>query len=66
MVGINPHNTNPLGATKTKGIKTPRGEIIISAKGEITTMLKPTSLVLFVVSLAITLIISPKSPISNG
>jgi hypothetical protein len=65
-VGINPNNTNLLGAPRTRGIKTPRGAIIISAKGEITIMLKQTSLVPFVVSLAITLIISPKSLISNG
>jgi hypothetical protein len=26
--GINPHSTNPLGATRTKGTNTPKGEII--------------------------------------
>jgi hypothetical protein len=62
---INPHSTNPLGATRTKGTKTPMGAIIIiNAKGEI--MLKTSSLVPFVVSLAITLIIAPISLISNG
>jgi hypothetical protein len=60
---INPHSTNPLGATRTKGTKTPKGAITINAKGEI--MLKPSSLVLFVVSSVITLTISPKSLISN-
>jgi hypothetical protein len=64
--GINPNNTNPLGATRTRGIKTPRGAIIINSKGEITIILKPTSLVPFLVSSAITLIISPKLLISNG
>jgi hypothetical protein len=63
-VGINPHNTNPLGATRTKGAKTPKGAIIINAKGE--KMLKPSSLVPFVASSTITLIISPRSLISNG
>jgi hypothetical protein len=62
--GINPHNTNPLGATRTKGTKTPKGAIITNAKGEI--MLKPSSLVLFVVSSVITLTIAPRSLISNG
>jgi hypothetical protein len=64
--GINPSRTNPLGATRTKGIRTHKGEIIIGVKGEITIMLKPTSLVPFVVSSSITLIIAPKSLISNG
>jgi hypothetical protein len=31
--GINPHNANPLGATRTKGTKTPKGAIITNAKG---------------------------------
>jgi hypothetical protein len=31
--GINPHNTNPLGATRTKGTKTPKGAITTNAKG---------------------------------
>jgi hypothetical protein len=62
--GINPHSTNPLGATRTKGTKTPKGEIITNAKGEI--MLKPSSLVPFVVSSVITLTIAPRSLISNG
>ena len=62
--GINPHNTNPLGATRTKGTKTPKGAIITNTKGE--TMLKPSSLVPFVVNLVITLTIAPRSLISNG
>jgi hypothetical protein len=63
-VGINPHKTNPLGATSPKGTKTPKGEIITNAKGEI--MLKPSFLVTFVVSLVITLTIAPRLLISNG
>jgi hypothetical protein len=62
---INPNKTNLLGATKIKGITTPRGEIITGVKGEITILLKPPSLVPFVVSSVIILIISPKSLISN-
>jgi hypothetical protein len=62
--GINPHSTNPLGATRTKGTKTPKGAITTNAKGGI--MLKPSSLVHFVVSSVITLTIAPKSLISNG
>jgi hypothetical protein len=65
-VGINPSRTNPLGETKTKGIRTTRGAIIIGIKGEIKILLKPTSLVPFVVSSSIKLIIAPKSLISNG
>jgi hypothetical protein len=64
-VGINPNKTNLLGATKTKGIRTPRGVITIGTKGEIKIMLKPTSLVPFAVSSIIILIISPKSLILN-
>jgi hypothetical protein len=62
--GINPHSTNPLGATRTKGIKTPKGSITKNAKGKI--MLKPYSLVPFVVSSIITLTIAPRSLISNS
>jgi hypothetical protein len=62
--GINPHSTNPLGATRTKGTKTPKGAIITNAKGKI--MLKPSSLVPFVVSLVSTLTIAPRLLISNG
>jgi hypothetical protein len=62
-VGINPHNTNQLGETRTKGTKTPKGEIITNSKGEI--MLKPSSLVPFVVSSVITLTIAPRSLISK-
>jgi hypothetical protein len=65
-VGINPSRTKPLGETRTKRIRTPKGAIIIGIKGEITILLKPTSLVPFVVISAITLIISPKSLISNS
>jgi hypothetical protein len=33
--GINPHSINPLGATRTKGTKTPKGAITTNAKGRI-------------------------------
>jgi hypothetical protein len=62
--GINPHSINPLGATRTKATKTPKGAITTNAKGEI--ILKPYSLVPFVVSSFITLTIAPGSLISNG
>jgi hypothetical protein len=62
--GTNPHSINPLGATRTKATKTPKGETTTNAKGGI--MLKPYSLVCFVVSLVITLTISPRSLISKG
>jgi hypothetical protein len=61
---INPHSINPLGATRTKRTKTPKGEITTNAKGRI--MLKPSSLVPFVVGSFITLTIAPRSLISNG
>jgi hypothetical protein len=61
--GIIPHNTNPLGATRTKGTKTPKGTITTNAKGGI--LLKPITLVLFVVYTAITLTIAPRSQISK-
>jgi hypothetical protein len=59
-VGINPNKTNLLGATKTKGIRTPKGETTTSVKGEMTILLKPPSLVPFAVSSVIILIIAPK------
>jgi hypothetical protein len=63
--GINPHKTNQLGATRTKGTNTPKGVIIKkNAKGKI--MLKQTSLVPFVVISVITLTTAPRSLISNG
>jgi hypothetical protein len=61
--GIIPHNTNPLGATRTKGTKTPKGAITTDAKGGI--LLKPITLVLFVAYTAITLTIAPRSQISK-
>ena len=64
--GITLNRTNLLGATKIKGIRTPRGAITIGVKEEIKILLKPPSLVPFVVSSVITLIIAPKSLISNG
>jgi hypothetical protein len=65
-VEINPNKTNQLGATITKGIKTPRGAITIGVKGEITILSKPLSLVPFAVSSVIILIIAPKMLILNG
>jgi hypothetical protein len=62
--GINPHSTNPLGEIRTKGTKTPKGAITTNAKDKI--MLKPSSLVPFVVNSVITLTIAPRSLISNG
>jgi hypothetical protein len=64
--GITPNRTNQLGATRIKGIRTPRGEITIGVKGEIKILLKPTSLVPFAVSSVIILIIAPKLLILNG
>jgi hypothetical protein len=64
--GITPNRTNLLGATKTKGIRTPKGETTTDIKGKITIIFKPTSLVPFAVSSVIILIISPKSLILNG
>jgi hypothetical protein len=65
-VGINPNKTNLLGATRTKRIITPRGEITTGIKGEIIILSKPLSLMPFAVSYVIILIISPKSMILNG
>jgi hypothetical protein len=65
-VGITPKKTNLLGATRIKGIRNPRGEITTSVKGEITILLEPPSIVPFVVSSVIILIIVHKSLILNG
>jgi hypothetical protein len=62
--GINPNKINQLGAIRTKATKTPKGATTTNAKGGI--ILKPSTLVLFVVSSVITLTIAPKSLISNG
>jgi hypothetical protein len=59
--GITPNRTNLLGATQTKGIRTPRGATTTSVKGKIITIFEPTSLVPFAVNSIIILIISPKS-----
>jgi hypothetical protein len=56
----NPSRTNLPGATKTKGTRTPKGEITTNAKGRTTTIFKQTSLVPFAVSMAIILTIAPK------
>ena len=63
-VGINPHSINPLGATRTKETKTPKGAVITNAKGEI--LLKPSTLVLFVAYTVITPTIAPRLQISKG
>jgi hypothetical protein len=65
-VGITPNKTNLLGATRTKGIKTPKGDITTGVKGEIKILLEPPSLVPFAVSSVIILIIVPKLLILNG
>jgi hypothetical protein len=64
-VGITPNRTNILGATRTNGIRTPRGAIKTDLKGKITIIFEPTSLVPFAVSSVIILIIAPKSLILN-
>ena len=63
-VGINPHNINPLGATRTKGTKTPKGAIKTHTKGG--TLLKLSTLVLFVAYMVITLTTAHSSLISKG
>jgi hypothetical protein len=62
--GNQPPQHQPTGGNQNQGNQKPQGEIIINSKGEI--MLKPSSLVPFVVSSAITLIIAPRSLISKG
>jgi hypothetical protein len=62
----NPSRTNLSGATRTRGTRTPKGEITTNAKGRTTTIFRQTSLVPFVVSMAIILTISPKLRTSNG
>ena len=64
-LGITPNRNNLLGATKTKGIITPRGEITTNVKGKIIIIFEPTSIVPFAVSSVIILIIAPKSLILN-
>jgi hypothetical protein len=63
---ITPNRTNLLGATRTKGLRTPRGETTTGIKGKITITFEPTSPVPFAVSSVIILIIAPKSLILNG
>jgi hypothetical protein len=63
---INPNKTNLLGATITKGIRTPREATTTGIKGEIKILLKQTSLLPFAVILVIILIIAPKSLILNS
>jgi hypothetical protein len=66
-VEITPNKTIPLGETIIRETKTPKGETITinHDKGRTITF-EITSLALFVVSMDITLTISPKFPISNG
>jgi hypothetical protein len=65
--GINPNNTNRLGATRTKDTKTPKGALIpiYHAKGR-TTIFELPVLALYVMSMDIILIIAPKFLTSNG
>jgi hypothetical protein len=63
---ITPNKTNLLGATRIRVIRTPKGTITTNAKGGTkTTTSSQTSLALFVVSMDITITISPKLPTSN-
>jgi hypothetical protein len=62
----NPSRTSLLGETKTRGIKTPKGETTTNVKDGTTTMLGPPSLVPFAVSLVTILTISPKSLTLSG
>jgi hypothetical protein len=64
---ITPNKTNLAGETRIRVTRTPKGTITINAKGgTTTTAFDQTYLVLFVVSMAITLTISPKLSTSNG
>jgi hypothetical protein len=65
--GNNPNKTNPLGATRIKATKTPKGETITinHDKGR-TINLELNSLVLYVVSMYIILTTSPNLSSSNG
>jgi hypothetical protein len=63
--GITPNRTNLLGATRTKRIRTPKGETTTKVKGKITIIFEPASLAPFAVSSVIILIIAPKSLILN-
>jgi hypothetical protein len=63
---ITPNKTNLLGATRIRVIRTPKGTITTNSKGGTkTTTSSQTSLALFVVSMDITITISPKLPTSN-
>ena len=64
--GITPNRTNLLGATRIRGTRTPKGEIIKNSKGIITTILIKNSLLPFTVSMAIILTISLKFLTLNG
>jgi hypothetical protein len=64
---ITPNNTIPLGATKIKATKTPKGApITINHNKGRTINFELTSLALFLVSMDIILTVAPKFPISNG
>jgi hypothetical protein len=61
QVEITPNKTNPLGETRIKVTRTPKGTITTNAKGRTTTTISGrTSLALFAVSMDIILTISPK------
>jgi hypothetical protein len=62
----NPNKTNLQGATRTKGTRTPKGEITTNAKGRTTIIFRQTSLVPFVVNMVIILTIAPKLLTLNG
>jgi hypothetical protein len=64
---ITPNKTIPLGETRIKEIKTPKGETItINHDKRRTITSELTSLTLYVVIMDIILTISPKLSISNG
>jgi hypothetical protein len=60
-IRTNPSRTSLLWATKTRGIKTPKGETTTNTREGTTTILRPPSPVCFAVSLVTILTISPKS-----
>jgi hypothetical protein len=62
--GNQPPQHQPTGGNQNQGNQNPKGAITTNAKGEI--ILKPSTLLLFVVSSVITLTIAPRSLISNA
>jgi hypothetical protein len=63
---ITPNRTNLLGATRIKGLRTPRGTKTTDIKGIITITFEPISPMPFAVSWVTILIITSKSLILNG